>query len=72
MEDRCRHSSISIPPTECVFEDDGAFYSQSQYVEGVSMRELGQKEKEVVLKKVRAARGDPASPLKSDVPGIEL
>lgn len=47
-----KETNIPLPPAECTFEDDGAFYLQTQFVEGVSMRELNQDKKETVMKEL--------------------
>ncbi|KAG8405238.1 hypothetical protein J3458_021903 [Metarhizium acridum] len=47
-----KETNIPLPPAECTFKDDGAFYFQSQFVDGVSMKELAQEEKEVVTKEL--------------------
>jgi hypothetical protein len=62
-------TDIPLPAAECAFEDDGAFYLQTQFVEGVSMRELSEKEKDVVMKEVEQHVATLQS-LRSDTPGV--
>lgn len=63
-----KETNIPLLPAECTFEDDGAFYLQTQYVEGVSMRELNEEEKEAVMKEVEQHVATLRS-LRSDTPG---
>lgn len=64
-----KKTNIPLPPVECTFEDDGAFYFQSQFVEGVSMRELEHKDKEVVMKEVEQHVAT-LQTLRSEFPGV--
>lgn len=64
-----QETNIPLPRTECTFEDDGAFYFQSEYVDGVGMNELKEEEKSIVMREleehVETLRG-----LRSDNPGV--
>lgn len=64
-----KETDIPLPPTECTFEDDGAFYFQSQFVDGISMKELEPKEKEVVIKEVERHVAT-LQALRSEFPGV--
>lgn len=43
-----QHTDIPVPTLCCHFEDDGAYYLITEYMEGVSMSELPEEEKAVV------------------------
>ncbi|KAI4858806.1 kinase-like domain-containing protein [Hypoxylon rubiginosum] len=43
-----QHTNIPVPAVYCDFEDDEAYYLITEYVEGVGMSELQDKQKEVV------------------------
>ncbi|XXH00866.1 hypothetical protein Hte_007217 [Hypoxylon texense] len=43
-----QHTNIPVPTVYCDFEDDEAYYLITEYVEGVGMSELEDKQKEVV------------------------
>jgi len=62
-------TNIPLPRSECTFEDDGAFYFQSEYVEGVSMKELKEEEKEVVMQELEDHVAT-LRRLRSDTPGV--
>ncbi|KJZ68821.1 hypothetical protein HIM_11795 [Hirsutella minnesotensis 3608] len=62
-------TNIPLPRSECTFEDDGAFYFQSEYVEGVSMKELTEKEKDVVMQELEDHVAT-LRRLRSDTPGV--
>ncbi|KJZ69216.1 hypothetical protein HIM_11395 [Hirsutella minnesotensis 3608] len=64
-----KETNIPLPAAECTFEDDGAFYLQTQYVEGVSMKNLNQNEKEVVMKELEQHVAT-LQALRSDIPGV--
>jgi hypothetical protein len=62
-------TDIPLPHLQYACEDDGAFCLATEYVEGVSMSELGEEEKRVVIQEllhyVEILRS-----LKSDMPGV--
>lgn len=62
-------TNIPIPPLQCLFEDDGAFYHCTEYVEGVSMTELNEEGKQVVMKELSQYLLTMQS-LRSDFPGV--
>lgn len=62
-------TNIPLPPAECIFEDDGAFYFQSQFVEGVSMKELKEEEKQTVARELEQYV-EVLRSLRSDLPGV--
>lgn len=62
-------TNIPLPPAECTFEDDGAFYLQTQHVQGVNMNELTQEEKEIVMQELGQHIATLKS-LRSDTPGV--
>ncbi|KAM4065195.1 hypothetical protein HRG_004468 [Hirsutella rhossiliensis] len=64
-----KETNIPLPPAECTFEDDGAFYLQTQYVDGVSMKHLKQEEKEQVAIELEQHVASLRS-LRSDTPGV--
>jgi len=47
-----KHTNIPLPKLQCTFEDDGAFYHLTELVEGVSMTELSEDKKQVVMKEL--------------------
>ena len=62
-------TNIPIPRLQCVYEDDGAFYHCTEYVEGVTMTELNEEEKQVVMKELSQHLLTLQS-LRSDFPGV--
>ena len=64
-----KETDIPLSPAECTFEDDGAFCLQTQYVQGVSMRELAESEKETVMEELQQHVATLRS-LRSDTPGV--
>jgi aminoglycoside phosphotransferase (APT) family kinase protein len=44
-----RHTEIPVPLLFCDFEDDDAYYLITQYIEGVSMADLPEHQKDVVI-----------------------
>ncbi|GJN79658.1 protein kinase-like protein [Purpureocillium lilacinum] len=65
-----QNTDIPLPRAQCTFEDDGAFYFQSEYVEGVSMKELErQEDKEVVMRELEG-HVVTLRRLRSDMPGV--
>jgi aminoglycoside phosphotransferase (APT) family kinase protein len=62
-------TDIPLPPLQCTFEDDGAFYHVTGYVPGVAMKELSETEKQVVNEEIqqhiRTLRA-----LRSTAPGV--
>ncbi|EXU99230.1 aminoglycoside 3'-phosphotransferase/choline kinase domain protein [Metarhizium robertsii] len=64
-----KETNIPLPPAECTFEDDGAFYFQSQYVDGIRMEKLAQQDKEVVMKEIEQ-HVTTLQALRSDLPGV--
>lgn len=64
-----KETNIPIPPAECTFEDDGAFYLQREYVQGVSMADLTQEQKEVVMVELQQHIAT-LKALRSDMPGV--
>lgn len=64
-----KETNVPLPPAECTFEDDGAFYLQTQHVQGVGMNELTQEEKETVMRELRQHVATLQS-LQSDTPGV--
>lgn len=63
------HTDIPLPRLQCVFEDDGAFYHCTEFVEGVSMKELCEADKTVVKKELQQHIATLRS-LRSNVPGV--
>lgn len=63
------HTDIPLPPAECAFEADGAFYLQTQFVEGISMADLKPEQKEVVTKELEQHIAT-LKALRSDTPGV--
>jgi hypothetical protein len=51
-----QHTDISVPAVNCHFEDDGAYYLISEYIEGVSMSELSEEQKVVVRQELEIHR----------------
>lgn len=45
-------TNIPVPTVYCDFEDDGAYYLVTEYIDGVSMSELQEEEKSTVSKEV--------------------
>lgn len=64
-----KETDIPLPPSECTFEDDGAFYFQTQYVEGISMKDLRLEEKKTVARELEQHMATLKS-LRSDTPGV--
>jgi serine/threonine protein kinase len=48
-----RHTNIPVPTVYCDFEDDDAYYLVTEYIEGISMSELNEYQKEIVCKELR-------------------
>lgn len=46
------HTDIPVPSFSQTFEDDGAMYFASQFVDGVMMRELPEDDKKIVQKEL--------------------
>lgn len=64
------HTNIPLPKFQGVFEDDGAFYHCTEFVEGVAMDKLSsEKDKEVVMKELQQHLATLKS-LRSDTPGV--
>ncbi|KAL1840079.1 hypothetical protein VTJ49DRAFT_814 [Mycothermus thermophilus] len=49
-----RHTEIPVPLLFCDFEDDDAYYLITEYVEGVSMAELPDEQKQVVTEELES------------------
>ncbi|UNI20100.1 hypothetical protein JDV02_006224 [Purpureocillium takamizusanense] len=49
-----QHTDIPVPTVYCHFEDDGAYYLITEYIEGVSMSELSEAKKAVVYKELES------------------
>ncbi|KAH0592758.1 hypothetical protein MHUMG1_09403 [Metarhizium humberi] len=64
-----KETDIPLPPAECTFEDDRAFYFQSQYIDGIRMEKLAQQDKEVVMKEIER-HVTTLQALRSDLPGV--
>ncbi|KAI1811190.1 kinase-like domain-containing protein [Poronia punctata] len=62
-------TDIPLPRLQSVFEDDGAFYHSTEYVEGVLMSELTEEKKQVVIEELLQHVATLRS-LRSDVPGV--
>lgn len=43
-----KHTDVPVPSGRCHFEDDGAYYLITDYVEGVGMSDLEQEQKTTV------------------------
>ncbi|KAF4462084.1 kinase-like domain [Fusarium albosuccineum] len=50
------HTDIPVPTVYCHFEDDGAYYLITEYIEGVSMSELPEEQKAVVREELESQR----------------
>jgi serine/threonine protein kinase len=48
-----RHTEIPVPLLFCDFEDDDAYYLITEYIEGVSMADLPEHQKDVVVVELR-------------------
>ncbi|KAJ4319930.1 hypothetical protein N0V84_006113 [Fusarium piperis] len=51
-----QHTDIPVPAVYCHFEDDGAYYLITEYIEGVSMSELPEGQKAVVHEELESQR----------------
>ncbi|KAH0602148.1 hypothetical protein MHUMG1_01027 [Metarhizium humberi] len=51
-----QHTDIPVPAVNCHFEDDGAYYLITEYVEGVSISELSEEHKVVVRQELEIHR----------------
>ncbi|KAG9252690.1 uncharacterized protein F5Z01DRAFT_690444 [Emericellopsis atlantica] len=49
-----QHTDIPVPTVYCYFEDDGAYYLITEYIEGVSMSELPEGQKAVVSEELES------------------
>lgn len=50
------HTDIPVPTVYCHFEDDGAYYLITEYIEGVSMSELPEEHKALVREELESHR----------------
>lgn len=64
-------TDIPLPKLQCVFEDDGAFYHCTEFVEGVSMEDLAEEDRKVVAKELLQHVATLKS-LRSDTPGVPV
>ncbi|POR35965.1 Uncharacterized protein TPAR_03821 [Tolypocladium paradoxum] len=64
-------TNIPLPKLQCVFEDDGAFYHCTEFVEGVSMGDLGEEDQKVVTRELLQHVATLKS-LRSDTPGVPV
>jgi len=62
-------TDIPLPRLQCVFEDDGAFYHCTEYVPGVAMNTLDEKDKRVVMDELQQHLATLRA-LRSDLPGV--
>lgn len=62
-------TDIPLPRLQSTFEDDGAFYHCTEYVDGVSMSELTEEDKQVVKKEIMQHMAT-LHALRSDLPGV--
>lgn len=62
-------TDLPLPHFQCTFEDDGAFYHLTEYVPGVSMRELSESDKQVVQQEIMQHRRT-LQKIRSDTPGV--
>ncbi|KAI0429904.1 hypothetical protein F5Y09DRAFT_309098 [Xylaria sp. FL1042] len=62
-------TNVPLPRLQSVFEDDGAFYHSTEYVDGVIMSELTEEKKQVVTKELLQHVATLQS-LRSDTPGV--
>ncbi|POR32124.1 Uncharacterized protein TPAR_07663 [Tolypocladium paradoxum] len=51
-----QHTNIPVPTVYCHFEDDGAYYLITEYIEGVSMSELPEGQKAIVREELKIYR----------------
>ncbi|KJZ72793.1 hypothetical protein HIM_07737 [Hirsutella minnesotensis 3608] len=51
-----QHTDIPVPTVYCHFEDDGAYYLITEYIEGVSMSELPEEQKAIVREELESQR----------------
>lgn len=62
-------TSIPVPASRGVFQDDGAVNLMTEYIDGIPMSELGPADKEVVMKELKQHIVTLRS-LRSKTPGI--
>lgn len=62
-------TNIPLPAFQCTFEDDGAMYLITEFVEGVGMNELSDEDRQVVEKELLQHIATLKS-LRSDTPGV--
>ena len=63
------NTDIPVPRSGCAFEDDGAFYLLTEYIEGVVMSRLKRDQKKVVAEELERHMAT-LKALESEVPGI--
>ncbi|KJZ70108.1 hypothetical protein HIM_10511 [Hirsutella minnesotensis 3608] len=51
-----QHTDIPVPTVICHFEDDGAYYLITEYIEGVGMSELKEEQKAMVREELESQR----------------
>lgn len=61
-------TDLPVPKVLAAFEDDGVYYVMTEFIAGVQMKTLSQKEKQVVMKELRGYMTK-LHGLKSSVPG---
>ncbi|OAA64753.1 Protein kinase-like domain protein [Niveomyces insectorum RCEF 264] len=62
-------TNIPLPELPCVYEDDGAFYHCTKYVDGIQMSKLTPEDQTIVMQELRQHVAV-LKTLKSDTPGV--